>query len=83
MFCGSVWRDVNHSKCGSAHLGSYANMIVCGKDVYVISKLGQTVEVNAFAKECGVLQIPIIDSAIVFEYPCNGDIYLLLIPLSL
>ena len=50
-------------------------MIVCRRDVYIISRSGQVAEVNAFAKECGVLQIPIIDAAIVFEDPYNGNIY--------
>ena len=77
MICSSVRRDVNHSKCGSAHLDSHANMIVCGKEVYIISKSGQVAEVNAFAKECGVLQIPIVDAAVVFEDPYNGEIYFL------
>ena len=54
-------------------------MVVCGRDVYVISKSGQVVEVNAFAKECGVLQILIIDAAVVFEDPYNGNIYFLVI----
>ena len=52
-------------------------MIVCGKEVYIISRSGQVAEVNAFAKECGVLQIPIVDAAVVFEDPYDGDIYFL------
>ena len=52
-------------------------MIVCGKEVYIISRSGQVAEVNAFAKECGVLQIPIVDAAVVFEDPYNGEIYFL------
>ena len=76
MICGSVRKDVKHS-CGSAHLDSHANMIVCGKEVYVISRSGQVAEVFAFAKECSVLQIPIVDAAIVFEDPYNGNIYFL------
>ena len=32
---------------------------------------------NAFAKECGVLQIPIVDAAVVFEDPYDGNIYFL------
>ena len=52
-------------------------MIVCGRDVYIISKSGQIAEVNAFAKECGILQIPIIDAAVIFDDPYDGDIYLL------
>ena len=76
MICSSVRRDVNFS-CGSAHLDSHANIIVCGKDVYIISKSGQVAEVNAFAKECGVFHIPIVDAAVVFEDPYEGSIYLL------
>ena len=52
-------------------------MIVCGKEVYIISRSGQVAEVNAFAKECGVLQIPIVDAVVVFEDPYDGDIYFL------
>ena len=52
-------------------------MIVCGKEVYIISRSGQVAEVNAFAKECGVLQIPIVDAAVVFEDPYDGNIYFL------
>ena len=50
-------------------------MIVCDKEVYIISRSGQVAEVNAFAKECGVLQILIVDAAVVFEDPYDGDIY--------
>ena len=52
-------------------------MIVCGRDVYIISKLGQVMEVNVFAKEWGILQILIVDAAVIFEDPYDGDIYLL------
>ena len=68
---GSVQRDVNHSCC-SAHLDSHANMIVCGGEVFIISRSGQVVEVNAFVKECGVLQILIINAAVVFEDPYDS-----------
>ena len=53
------------------------NMIVCGRDVYIISKSGQVAEDNAFAKECGVLNIPIVNADVVFEDPYEGDIYFL------
>ena len=52
-------------------------MIVCRREVYIISRSGQVAEVNAFAKECGVLQILIIDAVVVFEDPYNGEIYFL------
>ena len=42
-----------------------------------ISFQDQVAEVNAFAKECGVLQILIVDAAVVFEDPYNGNIYFL------
>ena len=42
-----------------------------------MSRSGQVAEVNAFAKECGVLQIPIVDAAVVFEDPYDGNIYFL------
>lgn len=76
VICGSVWRDVNHS-WGSAYLDSRTNMIVCGSNVYIISKPGQVTEVNAFAKECVVLHIPSVDATVVFEDPYEGNIYLL------
>ena len=44
---------------------------------YIISKSGQVADVNSFAKERGVLQIPIVDAAVVFKDPYNGDIYFL------
>ena len=52
-------------------------MIVCGKHVYIMSKSGLVAEVNAFAKECGILKVPIVDAAVVFKDPYTGNVYLL------
>lgn len=60
MKAGSVSDDVKH-RIGGIHLDSHANMIVCGCDSIILSESGLTAEVNAFALECGVLDVPIVD----------------------
>ena len=66
ILCGSssVCKDVNHQD-GSIYLDSHANMIVCRKYAYILSKSGLTAEVDAFVKECSLLKILIVDTSVI------------------
>ena len=58
----------NTSSFGS-HLDSHANMIVVGSDCHIISKSTHSAVVNAFTKDVGTIEVPIIDALLVYEDP--------------
>ena len=52
---------------GGSQLDSHANMVVMGKNCYIISDSGLTADVSAFSDEVGsILKVPIVDTLIVF-----------------
>ena len=60
------------------HLDSHANMIVVGSDCHIISRSTHSAVVNAFTKDVGTIEVPIIDALLVYEDPTTGKIYYLI-----
>ena len=59
-------------------LDSHANMIVVGKQDFVFSHSGQSVDVKAFTAEVGGLyKVPIVDAVIAYDCPHIGDTLIL------
>ena len=58
---------------------SHANMIVVGKECYIISRSGRHAEVNAFSQEVGRMDhVPIIDAAVAYDCPFTNVTYILI-----
>ena len=59
-------------------LDSHANMAVVGKYVYVL-KTGDTVEVNPFTPKYKAITARVVDAAIRYDCPYEGQSYILII----
>ena len=60
-------------------LDSHANMAVIGKYVYVQNETGDTVEVNPFTPEYKAITARVVDAAIRYDCPYEGQSYILII----
>ena len=63
---------------GSSHRYSYANIIVFGKDWFIISKSWKKAIVNAFNEQVGTITFPIFGNAVVYDYPWSQTTYILI-----
>ena len=71
--------DMVDGRVGRSDFDSHANMIVIGKDCYIISRSGRFAEVNAFSQEVGRMEsVPIIDAAVAYDCPNTGTMYILI-----
>jgi hypothetical protein len=60
-------------------LDSHANMPVVGSNSYVISDTGRIADVNPFTPDYESMQIPIVDAAVKYDCPFDGQTYILVI----
>jgi hypothetical protein len=60
-------------------LDSHANMPVVGRHAYIISDTGRIADVNPFTPDYDSMQVPIVDAAVQYECPYNGQTYILVI----
>ena len=51
---------------------------MCGKGCYIISRSSHTAVVNAFTKDVGTIEVPIVDALLVYEDEFTGKIYYLI-----
>ena len=65
----------------TTELDSHANMIVVGAQATIISRSGKYCQVQAFSKECAVLEkVPIVDAIIAYDCPSTDKkVYHLLV----
>ena len=53
---------------GRTELDSHANMCVLGKQCYIISRSGKSVDVGAFTESAGGLnEVPIVDAMLAYD----------------
>ena len=71
---GSFRRNKKHS--GTRY--SHANMIVFGKDCFIISKSGKEAIVNDFTDQVGNITVPIVNAAVAYDYPWSQITYILI-----
>ena len=67
------------SKNEGTYLDSHANMVVCGKYCHILSRSGISATVSMFTDDVGILQIPIIDAIIAYNYPDTTKVWLLIV----
>ena len=69
--------DVNESS--RTELDSHANMPVIGINAYILSKIGETVDVAPFTPDYKPISVELVDAALKYECPYSGEIKILII----
>ena len=69
--------DVNESS--RTELDSHSNMSVIGMNVYILSTIGETVDVAPFTPDYKPISVELVDAALKYECPYSGDIKILII----
>ena len=60
-------------------LNSHANMPVIGMNAYMLSKIGETVDVTPFTPDYKPISVELVDAALKYECPYSGEIKILII----
>ena len=60
-------------------LDVHTNMALVGRNTYILSDTGATVEVNAFTPGHAPMTIKIVDAAVQYDFPYDITIYVLVI----
>jgi hypothetical protein len=74
-----VLEDDMEAEQSRTELDSHANMPVVGRHAFIISDTGRVAEVNAFTPDYEPMQLSIVDAAIQYECPYDGQVYILVI----
>ena len=69
--------DVN--KLSRTELDSHANMPVIGRNAYILSKIGETVDVAPFTPDYKPISVELVDAALKYECPYSGKVKILII----
>ena len=65
-------QDVNESS--RTELDSHANMPVIRMNAYILSKIGETVDVAPFTPDYKPISVELVDAALIYECPYSGKI---------
>ena len=60
-------------------LDSHANMPVIGRNAYILSKIGETVDVAPFTPDYKPICVELVDAALKYECPYSGEVKILII----
>ena len=60
-------------------LDSHANMPVIGRNAYILSKTGETVDVAPFTPDYKPISVELVDAALKYECPYSGEVKILII----
>jgi hypothetical protein len=71
--------DMMVEESSRTELDSHANMPVVGRHAYVISDTGRIADVNPFTPDYKSMQVPIVDAAVQYDCPYDGQSYILVI----
>ena len=69
--------DVN--KLSRTELDSHANMPVIGRNAYILSKIGETLDVAPFTPDYKPISVEFVDTALKYECPYSGKVKILII----
>ena len=69
--------DVN--KISTTELDSHANMPVIGRNAYILSKIGETVDVAPFTPDYKPISVEVEVAALIYECPYSGKVKMLII----
>ena len=80
VVCDSIESESNDSSAMSrTELDSHANMPVVGRHALVLSRSGQSVDVNPFTPDYLSMNVPIVDAAVKYDCPYDGKSYILIL----
>ena len=69
--------DVDESS--RTELDSHANMPVIGKNAYILSKIGETVDIAPVTPDYKPIRVELVDAALKYECPYSGETKILII----
>ena len=69
----------NVNKSSRTELDSHANIPVIGINSYILSKIGETVDVAPFTPDYKPISVELVDAALKYECPYSGEIKILII----
>ena len=69
--------DVNESS--RTVLDSHANIPVIGRNAYILSKIGETVDVAPFTPDYKPISVELVDAALKYECSYSGEVKILII----
>ena len=69
--------DVN--KSSRTELDSHANVPVIRRNAYILSKIGETVDVAPFTPDYKPISVELVDAALKYECPYSGEVKILII----
>ena len=69
--------DVNESS--RTELDSHGNMPVIGRNAYILSKIGETVDLAPFTPDYNPISVELVDAALKYECPYSGEVKILII----
>ena len=69
--------DVN--KLSRTELDSHANMPVIGRNAYILSKIGETVDVAPFTPDYKPIHVELVDAALKYDCSYSGKVKILII----
>ena len=72
-----ITQDAN--KLSRTEFDSHANMPVIGKNAYILSKIGETVDVAPFTPDYKPISVELVDAALKYECPYSGEVKILII----
>ena len=70
-------QDVN--KLSRPELDSHADMPVIGKNAYILSKFGETVDVAPFTPDNKPISEELVDAALKYKCPYSGEVTIMII----
>ena len=70
-------QDVNETSW--IELDSHATMPVIGMNAYILSKIGETVDVAPFTPDYKPISVELVDAALKYECPYSGEVKILII----
>ena len=77
IIMGEIMEDMDESS--RTELESHANMPVIGKNAYILSKIGEGVDVAPFTPDYKPIRVELVDAALKCECPYSGEIKILII----
>jgi hypothetical protein len=70
---------MDEDESSRTELDSHANMPVVGRHAYIISDTGRMADVSPFTPDYKSMQLRIVDAAVQYDCPYNGQSYILVI----
>ena len=67
------------NELSKTELDSHANMPVIGRNAYILSKIGETVDVAPFTPDYKPISVELVDEALKYECPYSGEVKILIL----